>query len=126
MTTHADTKVYVGAGNHELLRVLWTGFQDGLAYGRSHLTVTAYLEADHIVDTAKIACERKLQTVVPLDRALFHPAYTHGWMAGYLAAHHDLDDAVDGLSLLDLARLDPTSLAEHAYETDTGHITHQS
>ena len=123
MSAHADTKIYVGAGNHELLRILWTGFQDGLAYGRSHLTVTAYLEADHVVDTAKLACERKLQTVEPLDRALFHPAYTHGWMAGYLAAHRDLnlnlDNAVDGLSLVD-----PASLVEHARRVDTGHITY--
>lgn len=105
MMMHVDTKVYVGAGSHELLRILWTGFQDGLAYGRSHPMAAPYLERDHVVETAKIACERKLQMVEPLDRAAFHPAYTYGWMTGYLAAYHDLDDAVDGLSLLDPATL---------------------
>lgn len=114
MTTHVDTKIYVGAGNHELLRILWTGFQDGLAYGRSHPTGAARMEPDQVVGAAKIACERKLQMVEPLDRAAFHPAYTYGWMTGYLAAHHDLDDALDGLSLLD-----PAILIEYAHQTGT-------
>lgn len=105
MTTHADMKVYVGAGNQELLRILLTGFQDGLAYGRSHPAMVPYLEADQVVEAATIACERKLQMVEPLDRAAFHPAYTHGWIVGYLAAHHDLDDGADGVALLDPASL---------------------
>jgi len=58
-----------------------------------------------VVGAAKIACERRLQMVEPLDRATFHRAYTYaynyGWTTGYLAAYHDLDDAVEGLSLLD-------------------------
>jgi hypothetical protein len=119
MTAHVDTKVYVGAGNHDLLWILWTGFQDGLAYGRSHPARAPYLEPDDVVGAAKIAYERKLQVVEPLDRAAFHPAYTYGWMTGYLAAHYDLDDAVDGLALLD-----PPSLIEYAHQTDTRPITH--
>ena len=119
MTAHIDKRVYVGAGNHELLRILWTGFQDGLAYCRSHPARAPYLEPDQVVDAAMIACERKLQMVEPLDRAAFHPAYTYGWMTGYLAAHHDLDDAVEGLALLD-----PASLMEYAHQTDTRPITH--
>lgn len=118
MTTHGDTKVYFGAGSYELLRILWTGFQDGLAYGRSHPIESPYLEPDDVVAAAKTACERKLQMVEPLDQAVFHPAYTYGWMTGYLVAHHDLDDAIDGLSLLD-----PASLLEYAYQADTNPIT---
>ncbi len=120
MTMPAETRAYVGAGNHELLRTLWTGFQDGLAYGRSHLTAAPHLEPDQVVDAAKIACERKLQMVEPLDRAAFHPAYTYGWMAGYLASHHGLDDAVDGLLLLDPA----SHLVEYALRLDTRPIAH--
>ncbi len=121
MTACTDTKVYVGAGNHELLRILWTGFQDGLAYGHSRPTAAPYLEPDRVVAAAKIACEHKLQLVEPLDRTAFHPAYTYGWMAGYLAAHHDLDDSFDSLAVLD-----PTSLVGYALRTDASLVTHQS
>lgn len=117
MMADTHTKVYVGAGNHELLRILWTGFQDGLAYGRTHADTASNQEADYVVDSAKVACERKLQTVEPLDRATFHPAYTYGWMAGYLAAYHDLDDG-DGLLLSD-----PATHVEHARRVDTGPVT---
>ncbi len=110
MTTSMATKVYVGAGNREVLRILWTGFQDGFADGQSHLAAAIRHEAEHVVEAAKVACERKLQSVEPLDRAAFHPAYTYGWMTGYLAAHHGVDDAVDALALLD-----PANLVEYAH-----------
>lgn len=103
MDTSANARVYVGAGNQELLRILWMGFQDGLTYGRIHPLADPALDAGRVVDAATIACERKLQTVEPLDRAVFHPAYTYGWMAGYLATHHDLGGAISGLSLMDSA-----------------------
>ena len=119
MTTHADTEVYVGAGNHELLRILWTGFQDGLAYCRSQPAGAARVEPDQVVAAAKIACECKLQLVEPLDRAAFHPAYTYGWMTGYLAAHLGRDDAVDGLS-----PLDPAILVEYAHQAGTEPLMH--
>jgi hypothetical protein len=118
MTACTDTRVYVGAGDHELLRILWTGFQDGLTYGRSRPMTAPYLEPDQVVAAANIACEHKLQLVEPLDRTAFHPAYTYGWMAGYLAAHHDLDNSFDGLAVLDSTNLD-----DYAPRTDTSLVT---
>lgn len=119
MTESEDTKVYVGATHLELLRVLWSGYQDGLAYGRAHPIMDHRLLADHVVESAQQACECKLQTEEPLDRTVFHPAYTHGWITGYLVATHALDDAVDGLPLLDPARL-----AEYARQAETRRIMH--
>lgn len=90
--------IFVGTDNQEMLRILWTGFQDGAAYTRRHPSVMSYVDADRMMDAAQRACERVLEVVEPLDRGLFHPAYTHGWIAGYLATYHDHGDA-EGLSL---------------------------
>lgn len=113
-----STLVYVGAGDHELPRILWTGFEDGLAYGRSHPAVPS-LDLDQVTLATDSACERKLRTIQPLDRAAFHLAYTHGWMVGYLAAHHDLGSIVEGATLID-----PASVGGPVQRPDAGIITH--
>lgn len=73
----------------ERLWVLWSGFHDGAEYAYRHPTANPYLEADRIVATAAAACERR-HAGTPLDPTIAHPAYTYGWMAGYLAIQREL------------------------------------
>lgn len=79
----------------ERLWILWTGFHDGAQYARHHRLENPSLDADRIVATAASACERRRRASPPLDRALAHPAYTDGWMAGYLATQRELAGAED-------------------------------
>lgn len=111
--------IYVGTGNHETLRILWTGFQDGMAYVRSHPRVMPYPDPDYIVDAAQRACERILESVEPLDKGVFHPVYTHGWMAGYVAAHHDREGTANGLSLFA-----PAAMTEQDIPQGMAHDVH--
>lgn len=78
----------VGVENQEMLWVLWTGFEDGLAYAERHPVTLPYLDVDRVVDTATVACEQGLEESEPIDWVVFRPAYTYGWMAGYLATQH--------------------------------------
>lgn len=79
----------------ERLWILWTGFHDGAQYARRHPLENPSLDAERIVATAAAACERRRHASPPLDRTLAHPAYTDGWMAGYLAAQRDLVGVAD-------------------------------
>lgn len=99
-------------------RILWMGFQDGTAYAHRHPSVMPHIDADRVVDAAQRACERMLEAVEPLDRGDFHPAYTYGWIAGYLAAHHDRD-AEYGLPLPF-----PAVVAGQGTVQETGYDTH--
>ncbi len=76
----------------ERLWVLWSGFHDGAEYAYRHPTATPYLDADRTVTAAAAACERR-HASTPLDRTIVHPAYTYGWMAGYLAAQREMSSA---------------------------------
>lgn len=87
----------------EQLWVLWTGFGDGADYASQHPAATPYLDADKVVTLAAQACERRQQTNAPLDPALVHPAYTYGWMAGYLATQRGFDALASGAPLTDAA-----------------------
>lgn len=73
----------------ERLWVLWSGFHDGAEYAYRHPAANPYLEADRVVTTAAVACKRRYATA-QLDRTTVHPAYTYGWMAGYLATQREL------------------------------------
>ena len=99
----AEALAGVSAGAIEQLWVLWTGFHDGADYARRHPAETPYLDADRVMTDAAMACERKLHAHVTLDPAIVHPAYTYGWMAGYLAELRNRENAVDGLSLGNVA-----------------------
>ena len=76
------------AGAMEQLWVLWSGFHDGAEYARRHPTANPYLDADRVVTAAAAACERRHASAL-LDRTIIHPAYTYGWMAGYLAIQRE-------------------------------------
>jgi hypothetical protein len=78
----------------ERLWVLWSGFHDGAEYAYRHPTANPYLDADRVVTAAAAACERR-HASAPLDRTIVHPAYTYGWMAGYLAAQREQTNAGD-------------------------------
>ncbi len=82
------------AGAMERLWVLWSGFHDGADYAYRHPTENPYLDADRVVTIAAAACERRHASAT-LDRTIAHPAYTYGWMAGYLAAQRELSGAGD-------------------------------
>lgn len=73
----------------ERLWILWSGFHDGAQYARCHPLENPSLDADRIVAMAAAACELR-HASPPLDQALVHPAYTDGWMAGYLATQREL------------------------------------
>lgn len=77
-----------GARAVERLWVLWSGFHDGAEYAYRHPTANPYLDADRIVTSAAAACERR-HAGTPLDPTIVHPAYTYGWMAGYLAMQRE-------------------------------------
>lgn len=81
----------------ERLWALWSGFHDGAEYASRHPAANPYLDADRVVTTAAVACERR-HASAQLDRTIVHPAYTYGWMAGYLAAQRELAGAGDETS----------------------------
>ncbi len=78
----------------ERLWVLWSGHHDGVEYAHRHPTANLYLDADRVVTAAAAACERQHASAL-LDRTIVHPAYTYGWMAGYLTAQREQMDAGD-------------------------------
>ncbi len=75
---------YIGDTDAELLAVEWDGFERG--YADAADVGSAPETADQIVEAAGRACARTLAGYVFLNREAFHRAYTHGWIAGYLAA----------------------------------------
>ena len=99
MTKRIDASVGASVGAIEQLWVLWTGFHDGADYARRHPAATPYLDADRVMTDAAMACERRQHANATLDPAIVHPAYTYGWMAGYLAELRGRENAVDGLPL---------------------------
>lgn len=96
-------QIDVSTDTLERLWVLWTGFRDGADYASQHPQVNPYLDADRVKTLADQACERRRHTNMPLDSALVHPAYTYGWMAGYLAARRDFGARADGAPLTGVA-----------------------
>lgn len=75
---------YIGDSGAELLALEWEGFEQGYS---STTAGNATLEtADQIVAAAADACGEALADYVFLNRDAFHQAYTHGWIAGCLAA----------------------------------------
>ena len=93
------------AGAVERLWILWSGFHDGSDYARRHPATNPYLDADQVVRTAALACERKRRVSAPFDQTIVHSAYTHGWMAGYLATQRELRYVAEGLSPCDAANI---------------------
>jgi hypothetical protein len=75
---------YIGDSNAEMLALEWEGFEHGFAYDSA--VEAAARTADQIVEAAGEACEQALAEYVFLSRDAFHTAYTHGWIAGCLAA----------------------------------------
>lgn len=77
---------YIGDTNAELLSLEWEGFERGYATASS--AESAPMTADQIVEAAASACTQTVLNYVFLNREAFHQAFTHGWIAGYLAAQH--------------------------------------
>lgn len=77
---------YIGDSNAELLALEWEGYESGYAAATSAGSTSA--SADQIVEASGNACAQTLTGYVFLNREAFHQAFTHGWIAGYLAAQH--------------------------------------
>lgn len=79
----------------ERLWIVWSGFHDGALYASRHPLENPSLDAERIVATAAAACEHRRHASPPLNWALAHPAYTDGWVAGYLATQRELAGDAD-------------------------------
>lgn len=77
---------YIGDTNAEMLVLEWDGFEQG--YASAQAEGVAPLTADQIGEAAAAACRDTLANYTLLNWDAFHDAYTHGWIAGYLAGQH--------------------------------------